>query len=276
MLTDAPGPASPMPAGPARFPRSSAAYRPAVNRHRASPGRRAGAFLLALAIELLLLLAFFTLNFRDAPRGGGDEGRLATFDIAPADEAESSSQEERAEPVQAETAPPRPHAVVPRPAVELEPRPLDLLVVSKEVYEASDISKLGSNAPGYRRQAGERAAGRSAGDSERVGTAPDGQPLYAAEWYREPTDQELGAYLPKTMPEGGGWGLVACKTAARYRVTDCVELGNSPPGSHLAGAVRQAAWQFLVRPPRVGGKPMIGEWVRIRIDYMPGQRDRPQ
>ena len=107
----------------------------------------------------------------------------------------------------------------------------------------------------------------SPGDSERVGTGPNGEALYAAEWVREPTHQELSFYLPKRMPEGGGWGLVACRTAARNRVEDCVELGNSPPGSRLASAVRQAAWQFLVRPPRVGGRPQVGEWVRIRIDY---------
>jgi protein TonB len=112
------------------------------------------------------------------------------------------------------------------------------------------------------------------GDSERVGTAPNGQPLYAAEWYREPTNQELSTYLPPRMPDGGGWGLVACKTIARYHVDDCVELGNSPPGSHLASAVRQAAWQFLVRPPRKGGREMVGEWVRIRIDYLQGTRTR--
>jgi protein TonB len=141
-----------------------------------------------------------------------------------------------------------------------------MIEITPEEYKAADIAKLGTAGGGARQGPG-LAQGRSAGDSARVGTAPNGEPLYAAEWYREPTDTELGAYLPKRMPEGGGWGMVACKTAPRFRVEDCVELGQGPSGSHLAGAVRQAAWQFMVRPPRVGGKSLVGTWVRIRIDY---------
>lgn len=235
---------------------------------RPSRARRAASFALALAIEVLLLLAFFTLNFREKgpPQFAGD--RLTTFDISAESEQDRSRSVQKPREQAVARPRPRPSPPIPRPAIELPPRPLRMIEVRPEEYRASDISRLGSNAPDYAGPIGGRLAeGPAPGDSARVGTAPNGEPLYAAEWYREPTHAELGAYLPKTMPEGGGWGMVACKTAERYRVTDCVELGQGPSGSHLAGAVRQAAWQFLVRPPRVGGKPMIGEWVRIRITY---------
>ena len=125
--------------------------------------------------------------------------------------------------------------------------------MSKADMAASDIGKMPKLASG------------SAGDSEVVGHGPNGEALYAAEWAREPTNAELAGYMPRNVPEG--YGLIACRTIAGNRVEDCIELEQSPRGSHLASAVRQAAWQFRVRPPRKGGKPLIGSWVRIRIDY---------
>ena len=241
---------------------SATHYLPPTAQGRTPPGRRALSFALALAIEVLLLLAFLTINFRDKARPEFQGGRLTTFDLSAEQEQDSTSSARKQ--VQPEKQPPRPVPPIPRPKIQLPPRPLPMLEVSKEFLESADISKLGSNAPGY---SGKMAAGNSPGDSARVGTAPNGEPLYAAEWYREPTNQELDTYLPKNPPEGGGWGLLASKTAPRFKVEDCEELGQSPPGSHLAGAVRQAAWQFLVRPPRVGGKSLVGTWVRIRIDY---------
>ena len=140
-------------------------------------------------------------------------------------------------------------------------KPLDMIEMTKEEYAATDIRNLG-HAPGANQQ---QAA---ADDSEAVGRAPNGELLYGAEWYRKPTDAELAGYLPPNAPEG--WGLIACKTIADHRVDDCVELDNSPPGSHLASAVRQAAWQFRVRAPRKNGQELVGAWVQIRIEYLHG------
>jgi protein TonB len=136
------------------------------------------------------------------------------------------------------------------------PHPLPWVEMSHDELAAADIRNLPKSGAGS----------GSDGDSEEVGHGPHGEVLYAAEWARHPTNAELGGYLPANAPEGSG--LVACKTIPDNRVDDCVELGNDPPGSHLARAVRLAAWQFRVRPPRKNGRPMIGEWVQIRIDYI--------
>ncbi len=141
--------------------------------------------------------------------------------------------------------------IAPPPEPPTKPKPW--VEMSKDEMAASDISKLPAAGSG------------GGGDSEVVGRGPNGEALYAAEWAREPTDAELAGYLPRNAPEG--YGLIACKTIAGDRVEDCIELEQSPLGSHLASAVRQAAWQFRVRPPRKGGRALVGSWVRIRIDY---------
>jgi protein TonB len=125
--------------------------------------------------------------------------------------------------------------------------------MSKEDMAAADLSNLPAAGSG------------SAGDSEEVGRGPHGEILYAAEWAREPTNAELSGYYPPGAPEGSG--LIACKTIPGNRVDDCVAIESRPASSRLASAALNAAWQFRIRPPRKNGKPMIGEWVRIRIDY---------
>ena len=224
--------------------------------------RRATALALAIGANLLILIALLTLNAPPAPRPQFG-GRPILLDLRP--EAAAPPEVQTTEAKVTPRPQPRREPTAPPPAVEPPPlpseKPLPFIVVTREEFAASDLARFGN-----RGAAAGAAESQAAPDSERVGTAPNGEPLYAAEWHRRPTRAELSAYLPERMPREG-WGLVACRTAERYLVEDCVELDSSPPGSRLAGAVRQAAWQFRVRPPRVGGKALIGTWVRIRIEY---------
>lgn len=214
---------------------------------------------------MLLILAFVGLNFRPDPKEFEGGKALSTFDVSETSEQADTAEAKAASPTR--PTPPKPVPKIIPKKVPVPDRYVDLPIIpmDKKTMEQADIAKLGTNTPGLAAKQG----GSAPGDSDRVGTAPNGEPLYAAEWYRKPTNQEISAYLPKNMPDEGGAGLIACRTAAQYRVEDCIELGSFPSGSHLGGAVRQAAWQFKVRPPRVGGKPLIGTWVRIRIDYLP-------
>src|SRR5690606_26073623 len=102
-----------------------------------------------------------------------------------------------------------------------------------------------------------------AGDSRRVGTTPNGEPMYAAEWHREPEEAMMRAYL-SDVP-GPGYALITCRTVPDFRVEDCVALSEYPERSNMAQAVLAAAWEFRVRPPRLRGRNMYGLWVRIRI-----------
>ena len=235
-------------------------YRPRTAQDETPLRRRAAGLALALAVNLLLLLALLTLGvFRpepEVPSPGLTVNFLpdSTMAAARPKTADAAEPAERALPVR----PPPVVSLPARPVIEsaIEPeRPLEMIQMSKEDYAAADIGKLPRASAG---------SGASA-NSEEVGRGPNGETLYAAEWAREPTAAELGGYLPRNAPDG--WGLIACKTIPENRVDDCIELGSHPRGSQLSRAVRQAAWQFRVRPPRKNGRPMIGEWVRIRIEY---------
>ena len=222
--------------------------------------RRASSFALALAINVGLILVLMTLGIIPAPEGQ-KALRGIVVDLVPESRSASQEQSTKTEAHRRHVEPNKPVVKPPPIVLPVKPtiappptrpaKPSPWIEMSSEDMAASDISKL------------PKAGSGGAGDSEVVGKGPNGETLYAAEWAREPTDAEIGGYWPHNV---SGWGLVACKTIPNDRVDDCVELDQSPRGSHLASAVRQAAWQFHVRPPRKGGRPLIGAWVRILIE----------
>ena len=167
---------------------------------------------------------------------------------------------DKAAPEAASKATPKPKPVERVPPIP--PSPLaksPYIKLTREEYAAADISKLGS--------AGGKGSAASGASSASVGTGPGGATLYLAEWYREPTNAELAYYLPKDGAPQGSWAEVACQTIPDNRVENCQALGESPPGSGLARAVRLAGWQFRIRPTRIDGKPLIGTWVKVHIDF---------
>lgn len=183
-----------------------------------------------------------------------------------------------AEPQAAESQPvPQPPRVdtetpLPEPPPTPAPRPILRNSFSLEnVPQPARPTPRATSAP----QAYGPAFTPSPGDTPRIaGSGPNGEPLYAARWYRRPYQDELAGYL--SAARGPGWGMIDCRTAPDFRVEDCVIVGESPEGSGLGRAVQAAAWQFKVRPPQRGGRPMVGEWVRIRIDYQITRSEQAQ
>lgn len=255
---------------------SLAAWLAALDERWPSARRRAGSLALVLAIEIAILLALLSLG---AGRGGyeGPRSVVTTFDAQEAaqparetvpepDQAAPESPKQPAAPVEAlpqeETVPgrPPPPALLqtPTPAPTSAPPPAAPVTPAKPKITAVIRSdRAGPPAP---------ANAGVPGDSERIaGSGPNGEPLYRAKWYREPYPDELRGYLSTTPAPA--WALINCQTQPEYRVDHCVLVEEYPRGSNMGSAVLNAAWQFKVRPPRVGGRVMVGEWVRIRIDY---------
>jgi protein TonB len=220
---------------------------------RVSIRSRITAFLLSLAVSILIVVMLLRLGAMP-PHAGDAESRLVTIRLLP----EAGSPHKRAATVAkvkraTRRVPPPP---LPPPPIP----PLNMLILSREEFAAADIANMPSHA------AEGSGVGKGSGETDGPGEGPGGERLYNAEWYREPTHAELAGYLPAGRMQAQ-WGMIACRTVEKYRVEDCHELAEAPAGSGLARALRQAAWQFLVRPPRIGGRPVIGAWVRIRFDF---------
>ena len=237
------------------------AYRLPLPYERPPLRRRASGLALAVAVNLGLLLLLLTLG-RFAPEAK-KAGHAVVVELvsqsrrATAPQKSEVAQRAVARP-ETKPLPKPPRIILPSKPTIILPRaaptkPAPFIELSNAEMAAADLRNVAKGESG------------SQGDSEVVGTGPNGEVLYAAEWARHPTDAELAGYLPRNAPDG--YGLIACKTIPGDRVDDCIELDQEPHGSHLASAVRQAAWQFRVRPPRKNGIPLIGSWVRIEIDY---------
>ena len=232
--------------------------------------RRGAAAALALAIEALIALLFLTMVPAFKPR---ETDKLKVFQVAkerekpkaapPIEIAKEDSKRRNGGGSKPANAPSE--IVSPPPPVPDEAtKPANVLWLSRQDYRSSDIAgKQGSVAgPG-------QGTGTSAESDSALadGKGPHGEKVYIAEWYRRPTDRELSPYIPERARGRSGWGIIVCRTVANYRVEDCQEVDDSPRGSGYAGAVRQAAFQFRIRPPRVGGKSLVGSLVWVRISY---------
>ncbi|CAN5443896.1 hypothetical protein BH09PSE4_BH09PSE4_13560 [soil metagenome] len=223
---------------------------------------RAVSILLTILVHLLIVLVLLRL----APVVMPPEQRAPTsFSMLPDPGAEAKPARKAAKQKHAGGAAAKaPKAVTPAPTAAPPAPPLAMLILDKQTFRAADVSKLPSHSNDQVASAANSGSGDADGATDGPGSGPGGERLYNADWYVRPTNAQLAFYTPKNTV---GWGMVACKTIANYRVDQCRELGESPPGSGLARAVRQAAWQFRVVPPRIGGRAMVGTWVRINIDF---------
>jgi len=241
-----------------------------VERLREVVAPRAVGFAFALLAELLLLLLLLSLGVVGPSRK--QQVTWVNLSAHPVDDAPAP----KPQPTQAGAAPKRVRPTltppppqtspVPTPQQPPAPNPVPFIELPSDQLAAARISpRTAPVAPAGGAVYGPPSTGGGNGDTPRVGTAPNGQPMYAAAWYQKPYDDQLRGYL--STASGPGWGLIACKTVPDWRVEDCVALDEYPEGSHIAQAVVAAAWQFRVRPPRRGGEYQVGDWVRIHIDY---------
>jgi len=249
---------------------------PAASAARYAPSRRdrAVSFVLAVLAGVGMVLVLVTMSAMGDGVGEAG-GQLTAINIAPpsADKAKEKAapkQDVKQERVQAvTTVPPKLPPRVEIPSKNQVEWPPGFIRMSREDIAKADISRI-KPAGGSSGSTG--AASGGGGSAEGAGDGPGGARVYNAEWYREPTRAELSPYMSAARGSSSGdWAMIICRTVERFHVEDCREVDESSRGSGLARALRQAAWQFLVRPPRVDGKPQLGTWVRIRFDFKPAK-----
>lgn len=233
-------------------------------------GSRRRAVPLALTIAAHALLAWLLLHLAPSWTEAPDAPSLSTFDVTPpSGRVSTPAAPERAVTARASAGGSRAAAArvtrtpLPKPVPAPENNATGQSMLALD-FDLGTVPRQGT---------GEGSAdGAGQGDSVAAygpGAGPGGERLYNAEWYREPRPAELNGYLPNGVPPDS-WALIACRTIPDNQVENCRSLGESPVGSGLSRAMRQAAWQFRILPPRRGGKPIIGAWVRIHFTWTTG------
>src|SRR3569623_1785173 len=146
-------------------------------RFRRGLGRRATGFVVALLIEAVLLIVLLTLE--QAPEQKTPPlVPVSSFDVPPPAPAPAPKPKEQAQarpPTQPVPRPPQP--TPPQPQTAATPPPMIVLPRDQANFDLANLPK--APAPPAKSQAafGPPDTG-SPGDSQRVGTAPDGSPLY--------------------------------------------------------------------------------------------------
>ncbi len=254
------------------------AYHSSSIETRSSTRRRSAAFVLTIIAHILIILLLLRLA-PSLPTSPNGQRTPTTFQMLPDRGAPSpepsTSRAAKAQPASRGSRP-RP-AVLPiaSPLAKAAPAPppgkLNLgieLLGGDELFKAADVAKLPQH-PEDRLAKVEKQKPLTQKKSATVygpGTGPDGGPVYEmVDWYRPLTDAEMDGYLPHQP--AGSWGIIACKTALDYRIENCRTVSESPVGSGIARAMRQAAWQFRVIPPKENGRPLIGVWMQVKLYY---------
>lgn len=236
-----------------------------------SDRRRALSLALTIAAHVLIVLLLLRLGPALPSFVKLDNKPLSTFDVSPTPSEQPRGAKKTDVKKTSGGAPRKARSPsVQPPAATTPPPPTPIVVIPKtpSLFELGDISKLPSH-PEDRAvaDAGDGSSvGKDSGSAYGPGEGPGGARLYNAEWLTEPARSQTAPYLPATI-EQGSWGMIACKTIPDNRVDNCRSLSESPLGSGISRGLREAAWQFRIRPPRIGGKPVIGAWVRIRFDF---------
>jgi len=253
----------------------AASYQSSSYQYQASFRTRATSALLTLLLIALMLLMLLRMGI--LPPLVSQVVQPTVLKLLPPQRSGASPSHSAAKEKQAPRSGSRhvpvkvaPTAKAPKPPV-VPPPPVTLpwIQMSHEQFAASDISKIPTH-PAPTKDSGDggngSGSGHNNGSTYGPGAGPGGEQLFNVEWYTRPTDAQLAFYLPKNRTVESGYGEVACKMIDHYHVEDCTEIGETP-GSGFGRTVREAAWQFLIRPPRINGTPQIGSWVRIRIDW---------